>query len=86
MTSYSLLWRLADAMMTCVDTLAGGIEHRGAEAVTGLEDRFDASGRRIAVRKLAGESRRVLPDLIARDEVFHRVYVDGSHLGLDVFG
>ena len=87
MSACFLLWRLADATITCVDTFAGGIEDRGTEAVSGLEERFDANVALVdasRVRKLVGESRRVLPDLIAGDEAFDLVYVDGSHLGLDV--
>jgi predicted O-methyltransferase YrrM len=52
-----------------------------------LEARFDANVALVdagRVRKLVGDSRRLLPDLAARDERFDFIYVDGSHHALDV--
>ena len=82
------LWRLPDAQVTCIDTFAGGYEEVvfGVDA-SGLEPVFD---RNIAAvdasraRKLVGDSRRVLLDLVGAQEEFDFVYIDGSHLALDV--
>ena len=81
-----LLWRLPRASVTCVDTFEGLIENEGVPA-RGLEEAFDANvalldGSR--VRKLVGDSKRRLLDLADDAEEFELVYVDGSHLGLDV--
>jgi len=83
-----LLWRLPRATITCIDTFRGGTEHRGTDIdATQLEARFDAN---VAVvdasraRKLVGDSKRVLLDLAAEKRAFDLIYVDGSHLGLDV--
>jgi len=86
-TSY-LLWRLPDTSITCVDTFAGSVEHGGPEFdVSELGLVFDRNvallGPRL-VRKLVGDSRRVLLDLLAEQPRFDFVFVDGSHLGLDV--
>ena len=83
-----LLWRLPDATITCVDTFAGSAEHEGTDIVVSeLESRFDANIALVdatRVRKIVGDSRRELLDLLAREERFDLVYVDGSHLALDV--
>lgn len=83
-----LLWRLPDATITCVDTFAGGSEHRGTDIDTAsLEARFDANVALVdptRVRKLVSDSKRALVDLSAERANFDLVYVDGSHLGLDV--
>jgi hypothetical protein len=83
-----LLWRLPDATITCVDTFAGSAEHRGTDIVVSeLESRFDANIALVdatRVRKIVGDSRRELLDLLALEERFDLVYVDGSHLALDV--
>jgi len=84
-----LLWRLPDARITCIDTFAGGIEHRLASnnELSGLETTFDHNVALVdasRVRKLVGESRRRLLDLVAEEGRFDLVYIDGSHLGLDV--
>jgi SAM-dependent methyltransferase len=83
-----LLWRLPDAELTCVDTFEGSPEHAAyGVSVSELEERFD---RNVAlfggdrVRKLVGESGRLLPELLAEDRRFDLVFVDGSHHGLDV--
>jgi SAM-dependent methyltransferase len=83
-----LLWRLPDAELTCVDTFEGSPEHAAyGVPVSELEERFDRNvalfgGER--VRKLVGESGRLLPELVAEGRRFDLVYVDGSHHGLDV--
>lgn len=73
-----LLWRLRDATITCIDTFANSAE---------LESIFDANVALVdasRVHKLVGDSRRLLLDLVAGGRQFDLVYVDGSHLGLDV--
>jgi len=81
-----LLWRLPRASLTCVDTFEGVTENAGI-AVGGLEEAFDANVALLdpsRVRKLVGDSKRRLLDLSEAAEQFELVYVDGSHLGLDV--
>jgi predicted O-methyltransferase YrrM len=83
-----LLWRLPEARLTCVDTFEGSAEHVAyGDVPPDLEDRFT---RNVAVvdatrvRTVRGDSRRVLLDLVGAGERFDLVYVDGSHLALDV--
>jgi predicted O-methyltransferase YrrM len=82
------LWRLPDAQVTCVDTFGGNPEHDTfGYSVSNLEQVFDRNVALVdagRVRKLIGESRRVLPDLTAQPVRFDLVFVDGSHEGLDV--
>ncbi len=80
------LWRLDDAHATCVDTFEGsaGLPSGGRD---GLEAAFDGNVALVdstRVRKLVGDSRRVLLDLAGEQARFDFVYVDGSHRGLDV--
>jgi len=82
------LWRLPDAQVTCIDTFAGGHQDVvfGLD-VSGLEAVFDRNVAAVdasRVRKLVGDSRRVLLDLVGAQEEFNFVYIDGSHLALDV--
>jgi hypothetical protein len=88
MSACFLLWRLPDAMITCVDTFAGSVEHRFMHGeVSWLESAFDANIALVdstRVRKLIGDSRRILLELTSEETRFDLVYVDGSHLGLDV--
>lgn len=88
MSACYFLWRLPRARVTCIDSFVGssGI---GAvdEDLSQLEFIFDRNvalvdGNR--VRKLVGDSGRVLFDLVSEEEKFDLVYVDGSHLALDV--
>jgi predicted O-methyltransferase YrrM len=83
-----LLWRLRDAQLTCVDTFVGRVWHRDVPEVTRrLEQTFDDNGRLVdqtRVRKIVGDSRRVLLGLREEGREFDFTYVDGSHLGLDV--
>lgn len=83
-----LLWRLEDAQLTCIDTFAGGAEHRASTRVLStLEARFDANIALVGssrVRKLVGDSRRQLLELAGKGARFDLIYVDGSHLALDV--
>lgn len=82
------LWRLPNAHVTCVDTFAGshedvvfGLDVAGSEAVF---DRNVSVVDATRVRKLVGDSRRVLLDLASEEQRFDLVYIDGSHLALDV--
>jgi hypothetical protein len=84
-----VLWRLRDAVVTCVDTFEGSPEHTADERIPspGLEAVFDANVALVdaaRVRKVVGDSRRVLLDLLGEGARFDLVYVDGSHLALDV--
>ena len=83
-----LLWRLPDARLTCIDTFEGSPENLAyGESVSDLENRFDRNVALVdasRLRKLRGDSRRVLLDLTEEGAQFDLVYVDGSHLALDV--
>ena len=84
-----VLWRLPDSQVTCVDTFEGSAEHIAGQHLpdSGLETAFDANVALVdasRVRKLVGDSKRVLVDLLAERARFDFVYVDGSHLALDV--
>jgi hypothetical protein len=84
-----VLWRLPDSHVTCVDTFEGGPELIAGQHLpdAGLETAFDANVALVdasRVRKLVGDSKRVLVDLLAERARFDFVYVDGSHLALDV--
>jgi predicted O-methyltransferase YrrM len=88
MSACYFLWRLPDARVTCIDSFAGtsGIGAVG-EDLTDLECIFDRNVSLVdgsRVRKVVGDSGRVLFDLAVDDERFDLVYVDGSHLALDV--
>lgn len=83
-----LLWRLPEARVTCVDTFAGSPEHpvMGVDH-SELEDVFDRNVElvdRARVRKIVGESVDVLLSLGRSGERFDLLYVDASHLALDV--
>ena len=87
-TCYAL-WRLTDANVTAVDTFAGSAELRARNLLpeAPLETIFDANVASVdasRVRKLVGDSKHVLVDLRAEGARFDFVYVDGSHLALDV--
>lgn len=80
------LWRLPAARVTCVDTFQGspGLPSSRRHALEEAFDRNIALVDPARVRKLVGDSRRVLLDLAAGGDTFDLVYVDGSHLALDV--
>jgi hypothetical protein len=89
MSACYVLWRLRDSHVTCVDTFEGGPEHIAGQHLpdAGLETAFDANVALVdasRVRKLVGDSKLVLVDLLAERARFDFVYVDGSHLALDV--
>ncbi len=80
------LWRLRCAQLTCVDTFEGSPGLPSGDR-PGLEEAFDRNVELVdasRVRKLVGDSRRVLLDLADEASRFELVYVDGSHRGLDV--
>ena len=84
-----VLWRLPDATVTAVDTFAGSAEQVARDLLPNgsLEHVFDANVAHVdgtRARKLVGDSKRVLLDLHAEHARFDFVYVDGSHLALDV--
>jgi len=86
LSSCYFLWRLTDLQLTCIDSFEGsvGLPSGGRE---GLEAAFDRNVELVdtsRVRKLVGDSRRVLLDLADERARFDLVYVDGSHRGLDV--
>lgn len=86
LSSCWFLWRHADLRLTCIDTFAGS---RGLPSGdrAGLEEAFDRNIRLVdasRVRKLVGDSKRLLLDLVEEPWRFDLVYVDGSHRGLDV--
>jgi predicted O-methyltransferase YrrM len=88
LSSCYLLWRLPDAQLTCVDTFEGSVENLTyGGSTSGLEERFDQNVALVdasRVRKLRGDSRRVVLELSEERARFDLVYVDGSHLALDV--
>jgi predicted O-methyltransferase YrrM len=82
------LWRLPDCTVTAVDTFEGGLDqHVTGIAVSDIEERFDANIGLVGaerVQKLVGDSRRVLLDLVQGEHRYDVIYVDGSHVALDV--
>ena len=87
MSATFFLWRLPDSLLICVDTFEGGLENRPAEDLSELERKFDTNVAMIdksRVTKRVGDSKRILADLVAENTTFDLIYVDGSHLGLDV--
>jgi predicted O-methyltransferase YrrM len=82
------LWWLPESHVTAIDTFAPGLEvGELAGTAAGLEHRFDLNVAAVGAgraRKLVGDSRHLLLDLIGEEAVFDLVYVDGSHLALDV--
>jgi predicted O-methyltransferase YrrM len=81
------LLRHPDSRITCLDSFAGGAEHRPSQT-EGLEARFRAniaeSGAAAKVAVLKGASAEGLVRLLARGETADLVYVDGSHTAPDV--
>jgi predicted O-methyltransferase YrrM len=82
-----VLWRLPDAHLTCVDTFAGIPGYQAYGIATDIGAAFDENVAAVdaaRVRKLVGETHRVLPELIDDGEQFDLVYVDASHIAVDV--
>lgn len=77
--------------VTCVDTFAGGEEHRAADETTvflpQLERRFDANLAAFAkrVRKIKAHSADALAMLGVARKQFDVAYIDGSHRAADVY-
>jgi predicted O-methyltransferase YrrM len=81
-----LLWRLPDAHLTCVDNFLGPPEY-AAYGTLVPERRFDANVALVddtRVRKLVGDTGRVLFDLVTEAQEFDFVYVDAGHRALEV--
>jgi predicted O-methyltransferase YrrM len=75
-----LLWRLPDAQVTCVDTFDWF-------DISDLEGRFDKNVALVdptRVHRLTGRTRDVLPRLVEEEAAFDFIYVDASHMALDV--
>jgi predicted O-methyltransferase YrrM len=75
-----LLWRLPDAHVTCVDTFDWF-------DIPDLEGRFDSNVALVdstRVRRLTGRTSAVLPGLVDEEARFDFIYVDASHMALDV--
>jgi len=82
-----LLQFFAEGRVTAIDTWEGGDEYQGFDALTTLEQRFDAnvSAFRDRVVKMKGLSSRALSEMIVdKREHFDVVFVDGSHFADDV--
>jgi hypothetical protein len=83
-----LLWRLPDSTLTCVDTFTGSIErpepHRDSSSLERVFDQNVALVDASRVTKVVNRSHPVLLALAEEGRRFDFVYVDGSHLGLDV--
>ena len=82
-----VLWRLPDARLTCVDTFAGIEGYEAYGITTDTSEAFDHNvalfdGQR--THKLAGETHSVLPALVDAGDQFDLIYVDASHLAVDV--
>ena len=89
MSSCYFLWRLPDCHVTCIDTFRGGVDDRVASSHPRLEEVFDGNIAHVdpagaRVTKIVDDSRAALLELQARAARFDLVYVDGSHLALDV--
>jgi predicted O-methyltransferase YrrM len=88
MSACFLLWRLPDASLTAIDTFAGLQIHQAYGVSTSqLEDTFDRNVALVdasRVRKLVGESRRLLARLLEEGLQYDFIYVDASHRALDV--
>ena len=86
---------LPRARLTCIDTFAGGQEHREAAARTAedtrvlqtVEKRFDANTRAFKKRieKIKAKSADALVDLALKARRFDVAYVDGGHRASEVY-
>lgn len=84
---------LPHASIVCVDTFAGSIEHRAwpwsqrIRQLKSIEQRFDRNLAPFAhrVQKLKEESLVAVGTLGLEGRRFDLVYVDGSHLAIDVY-
>jgi predicted O-methyltransferase YrrM len=79
--------------IVCVDTFAGSVEHRAWPVaqqnaqLSGIESRFDSNLAQFAgrVEKRKEESLVALGTLGIERRQFDLIYVDGSHLAIDVY-
>ena len=86
---------LPAAHITCIDTFAGGQEHREAAAqdpkearsLRGLERRFDAntSKFRRRVEKIKAQSTDALAALAVAERRFDLAYIDGGHKAVEAY-
>jgi predicted O-methyltransferase YrrM len=86
---------LPRARLTCIDTFAGGQEHREAAARTAedtrvlqtVEKRFDANTRKFKKRieKIKANSTDALVDLGLKARRFDVAYIDGGHRAAEVY-
>jgi hypothetical protein len=84
---------LPRSSITCVDTFAGSVEHRAwplwrrIRQLRGVEGRFDQNLMPFAdrVEKRKEDSLVALGKLGMEERRFDLVYIDGSHLALDVY-
>jgi predicted O-methyltransferase YrrM len=82
---------LVNCRITCVDTFAGGEEHRNdpkySALLPTLEQRFDRNVERFKsrVQKIKAASHTALADLGIARRRFDVVYIDGSHRASDVY-
>jgi predicted O-methyltransferase YrrM len=86
---------LPRARLTCIDTFAGGQEHREAAARSAkearalklLERRFDANVRGLAarIRKMKAMSGDALAQLGVEKRRFDIAYIDGGHRAVEVY-
>ena len=82
-----VLWRLPDARVTCIDTFAGIPGYEAYGITTDISSAFDGNVALVdgdRTRKLVGETHRLLPQLVDAGNRFDLVYVDASHLAIDV--
>jgi hypothetical protein len=83
---------LPNSRIVCVDTFAGGDEHRDnadwSAQLPLIEQRFDANLQRFKARveKIKASSHAALVDLGLTKRRFDLVYVDGGHRAGDVYG
>lgn len=82
---------LTGGTLTCVDTWTGSAD-LPPEAMVGVEHRFDHNTavalsrcvRPVTFHKRKRASLRALADMVAREEHFDLIYIDGSHTAPDV--
>jgi hypothetical protein len=86
MSTVYFLWRLPHATLTCIDPFESVVFGEAAQARP-LRETFDRNIGRVdpaRVHEMVQDSKRALLDLHEQGARFDLIYVDGSHLGLDV--
>ena len=86
---------LPQSRLTCIDTFAGGEEHkksaaesrRNAKLLRSIESRFDANTKAFATRieKIRSQSIPALIDLGIKKRRFDFAYIDGGHRAAEVY-